>query len=515
MVFTSSAWASNHPIHRQNFSLLINVLMNNSLFLLTLILLGGFVPPLFAQNEPSTTEAPRQFAITGNAPVISFGGLQGETPDGLFFTNLMVGQAFAGHVEGTNLPNARPGLTGFWSQLLRTPNPPVLETTRGDFNDKVIVRWFNDPLSPAVNPTGTAPFFTLSREGTQITNIRTGPQTDEVQEFVDTQGLPGMFYNYSMIGFNSFGRSAPAENLGFRSATGLVQGVIRTPTFAGQAGRPVPDVTVSAIPIESVNTNSSPYVGTSVRLDGTASYLQTTKFMQFPVNRTFTLESYVLLNRANRINPIFSGTSTVPTSRINLFVNDDNKLVFQVGTHQVIAETNMPPSGEWVHVAAVSSPEKLQVFVNQILAGELAVSGSLPDIVPQLLQIGRMGVNFYHGYLDEMKVWSSARTQEELALFAGVTASQRDPNLLGYWNFNENTGNLAIDWSRNGHELRLLDGAQWINQPAPVLVAGITDKNGRYVVEGITYNYNAGSQYQIQPFKAFHNFIDPILKKYF
>ena len=72
------------------------------------------------------------------------------------------------------------------------------------------------------------------------------------------------------------------------------------------------------------------------------------------------------------------------------------------------------------------------------------------------------GSDFFHGYIDEIRFWNCTRSQSQIIEFKNVVLNENIPNLVGYWRFNEGTGNLAYDNSsslKNG----VINGAIYQN----------------------------------------------------
>lgn len=83
----------------------------------------------------------------------------------------------------------------------------------------------------------------------------------------------------------------------------------------------------------------------------------------------------------------------------------------------------------------------------------------------------------FHGCIDELRLWTTIRTPEELARWMPLNLPQEQTCLSGYWKMNEGIGDTTDDHSGCGHQ-GLLNGAKWaqgvdlisigINDPQPV-----------------------------------------------
>ncbi len=89
-----------------------------------------------------------------------------------------------------------------------------------------------------------------------------------------------------------------------------------------------------------------------------------------------------------------------------------------------------PPGGQWTHVAAVYDGTSMKVYYNSKLAGEKATSGALSTSAGPLYigtkHPGAPSGDEYNGIIDELRLYSRALTESEVALiYAGGTIDER------------------------------------------------------------------------------------------
>ncbi len=82
-------------------------------------------------------------------------------------------------------------------------------------------------------------------------------------------------------------------------------------------------------------------------------------------------------------------------------------------------------------------------------SGELSL-GVLPYAAP----------DYFHGQLDEVRIWNLARTVTEIREHLHERLTGQEPDLVAYWRFDEGSGVTAHDSSTNGHDGNL-NGPQW------------------------------------------------------
>ncbi|MDY0151381.1 MAG: LamG-like jellyroll fold domain-containing protein [Candidatus Cloacimonas sp.] len=114
-------------------------------------------------------------------------------------------------------------------------------------------------------------------------------------------------------------------------------------------------------------------------------------------------------------------------------------------------------TGNWYHMAGVLdfTNKTIKIYQNGELIGSVTgVSfGSNTYTSSGTGSTEVIGVNqpltatqFYHGYMDDMRIWNTPRTQAQIQFDMTIPVSAQS-NLLGYWNFDDS----ANDSSGNGY----------------------------------------------------------------
>jgi PKD repeat protein len=110
----------------------------------------------------------------------------------------------------------------------------------------------------------------------------------------------------------------------------------------------------------------------------------------------------------------------------------------------------------WQHVAGVYDGSAITIYRN---GQEIAVepwSGDVSDAVN--LVIGRWEVGSttgFPGVIEDVRIWNVARSQSEIlsTMYGGISGSE--PGLMGYWRFNEGSGQYTADSSGRNNYGRL------------------------------------------------------------
>lgn len=112
--------------------------------------------------------------------------------------------------------------------------------------------------------------------------------------------------------------------------------------------------------------------------------------------------------------------------------------------------------GEWYHFAGVRNGDNLELFIN----GNSVGTGSAPfgTIVMNHLDIGctfddggNAHQTFIGGQIDEVRVWSEARSQSQIKDNMCLRMEGNETNLAAYWRMNEGNGNTVTDLTPNGN----------------------------------------------------------------
>lgn len=135
-------------------------------------------------------------------------------------------------------------------------------------------------------------------------------------------------------------------------------------------------------------------------------------------------------------------------------------------------------SSSWYYVAATYDPTlpsgNMKLWVNGTMdGGQINDHNSIYyDTYP--LQVGETLGNFapFNGFIDEVRIWNVSRTATDIQNSWNRTLSNAEtanPNLVGYWRFDDGSGLYAQDSSLYGNVGTLMNSPQWITPGAPIV----------------------------------------------
>jgi hypothetical protein len=145
-----------------------------------------------------------------------------------------------------------------------------------------------------------------------------------------------------------------------------------------------------------------------------------------------------------------------------------------------VVAANTITAGSWHNVITTyKKGESLKIYVDGLLANEKTASAN-----PYISQgSGRLCFGKedhtshpwnFSGAIDEVQIWNFAKTGAEILSSYNQLPNGNETGLVGYWNFNEGSGQVVHDLSGNGLDGTLGSGngvdsfdPTWLSSPVP------------------------------------------------
>jgi hypothetical protein len=134
-----------------------------------------------------------------------------------------------------------------------------------------------------------------------------------------------------------------------------------------------------------------------------------------------------------------------------------------------------PSTYQWHHVAGVYDGNNGTgyLYVDGQLVAQVADNGTIAE-TSDPLYIGTKHewappTDFFMGFIDEIRIWNTARTQAQIQECMHNPLTGSEPGLAAYWRFNEGTGLMAYDGSPNSNSGTLLGGVTWCDYTPPLI----------------------------------------------
>ena len=180
-----------------------------------------------------------------------------------------------------------------------------------------------------------------------------------------------------------------------------------------------------------------------------------------------------------------------PNSAVNSLFGVEGSWLLRIGDVAPLADNQLEVAGgswqtpimfergEWYHVAIVwdYTNRKAQAYLNGELVGE-GTAGKQAQIAGTRNQQCRIGASyldgstnnrFFDGCVAEMRIWTVARTAEQIAeyMYEYDVETLGTDGLLAYWKFNEGEGNTIADYSGKNHPLTATGTVAWEDVALP------------------------------------------------
>lgn len=176
-------------------------------------------------------------------------------------------------------------------------------------------------------------------------------------------------------------------------------------------------------------------------------------------NKRLTVEMWVKFNPGVAECGLFDLSYENNTNRNFLIFLDnagDLKIkgrVIYTGLSATTVQHTIPDYDKlWHHVACVLDTSSISLYVNGTLASTSALTATLNAASASGggIRIGLLWGNLYphKGYIDDVRIWSTARTAEEIATFYQKRLYGNEENLLSYYSFDEWYDSYTLDYGR-------------------------------------------------------------------
>jgi subtilisin-like proprotein convertase family protein len=188
----------------------------------------------------------------------------------------------------------------------------------------------------------------------------------------------------------------------------------------------------------------------------------TNDYVVIPDNAVFdqtadgSIEAWVYMTTASQLNTIFHKGTSFATGTLAFYVSAGNKVGINIGSHNYISTGQTLAANKWYHLAATWSGGPnftVRLYVN----GEQDYTATFNLAMPTNSDPAWIGRYYtttgnFQGYIDEVRFWSGARTQDQIKqnMFASGRALLPNASLVGLWTFDGNLLNYSATTGING-----------------------------------------------------------------
>ena len=383
-----------------------------------------------------------------------------------------------------------------------------LSASKGYFGDAVRLEWeINGGLSQVDR-------FMIERTVAGEDNYQFIGSVVDNLIFDDETAIAGTFYNYAVYGQSTCNDETSSTNiktaLGFRQPFGIANGHIE---YSG--GNAVENVSVNFERQDGLS------IGNSLKFDGDGDYVAIDGFFYEGTDyNEMTIETW--FKTSSEEHDVLASSDASDYWR--LYISSGTVGLNMQNTYGVTS-TEKYNDGEWHHLAVVYNNGTMKLYMDGEFDKETVTgvtsfgSGNTKYI---LLGVGSEANSFnggigpydyYEGNLDEFRLWSVARTDEEIARNYNRLMSNEQTGLEIYYRMDEGTGTQVFDASKEGEIFNKHDGtfgggvkfSGEIPSADKLGIKGITDEYGDYTADYIPYN-GSGDVFRVTPSFGQHAF---------
>ncbi len=146
------------------------------------------------------------------------------------------------------------------------------------------------------------------------------------------------------------------------------------------------------------------------------------------------------------------------------------------GSPPTLSSTNQLPLNQWAHLAATFDGTNSCIYINGILSAFGTNEVSPISVVRTNNYIGQSAFpadSHANAIFDEVRIWNVARTHGQIQDTMNRPLTGTEPNLVGYWRFDDGTGTNAVDGTGNGNDATLINGPTWTITSSPITLAPV------------------------------------------
>jgi len=191
--------------------------------------------------------------------------------------------------------------------------------------------------------------------------------------------------------------------------------------------------------------------GGSVRFDGSGDYINIGTHNDHSGMSELTVEAWI-----KRLNSGHFEFVSKNYRRFSLYISGSNHFGMYKGygpdqLYQNWTSDYELPYNEWHHLAVTWSGNVIKFYVDGDLVNTYYDAVALPIPDGNNLQFGRRSDenNYYlNGYLSEVRIWRTVRSQEEIRTRLGSPLQGDEVDLVGYWPLHEDYNDISpFHWS--------------------------------------------------------------------
>jgi glucose/arabinose dehydrogenase len=250
--------------------------------------------------------------------------------------------------------------------------------------------------------------------------------------------------------------------------------------------------------------------GSALKFDGSNDYLQISDnaLLSGGPGKSITVEAWAKMDATNGTRPIVEKFLDGSTKDWGLQVIDGIlEVSIESSNDNWTLRAGSLAVGVWRHVAFAfdNGANIVRSFIDGAEAGQKSLNKDMPD-TKAVVRVGRHGYasQYLLGEVDEVRIWNYARTATQILADKDHELAGTETGLIGYWPFNEGSGQSANDRTANGNHWRLGSSTSgdasdplWVNSTAPIGAGGPPTPMLRLLIPNGGESWSSGSNQSI------------------
>jgi len=236
--------------------------------------------------------------------------------------------------------------------------------------------------------------------------------------------------------------------------------------------------------------------------DGVNDYISIAHNAKFNLTATSTIEMWVYISSYTNLHMLATKTTGSGATnntfefRIANTTGQLQYIGYDTAIRNITSGSFVVPLNEYTHVSAVHDSGTVTLYINGINVGSGALGTTTTNTDNVLLGIrGDLATFWFQGIMQEVRFWSTARSQLEISNNMFNTIPVTTAGLVAYYKLNEGTGTTATDSAStpiNG-TLTNFGGSFWTAvSTSPVFDTNYKGFSTDYAFNSISSNLNSG-----------------------
>jgi len=218
------------------------------------------------------------------------------------------------------------------------------------------------------------------------------------------------------------------------------------------------------------------YAGNALQFNGIDEYASIGDNNSLDITENVTIEAWI--RASSWEDYIWKGSIVAKDGSnktgYNLRCGENGRLSFVSGISgqwvevqsQEIMETDT-----WYHVCGTYDGNSQKLYINGDLVGENQTTGFIDTNDVHLFIAASPGFSdrYFNGKIDEIRLWNTARTEQQIRENMYLTVPEDEDGLVSYWQFNLQSGNIIADLvGINRGKIHNANDDMWVPSTVPI-----------------------------------------------